>query len=119
MATLIETDQILIGGPIRRVLTPFRKRLSKGHAHRKWLKNRLSRRQRDRDWRIYSPLPLTMSRLISVLTAHENGVDLPPITVRRVMIDSTVKYRIIDGRHRLTCALALGHNRIKVITKYD
>ena len=43
-----------------------------------------------------------------VALAHRRGIPLPPIAVRR----SADGYYVVDGRHRVSVALALGHRDI-------
>jgi hypothetical protein len=43
-----------------------------------------------------------------IALAHRTGVSLPPIAVRR----SVDGYYVVDGRHRVSVALALGHSDI-------
>jgi hypothetical protein len=43
-----------------------------------------------------------------IALAHRTGVSLPPIAVRR----SADGYYVVDGRHRVSVALALGHRDI-------
>jgi hypothetical protein len=43
-----------------------------------------------------------------VALAHRKGISLPPISVRR----SADGYYVVDGRHRVSVALALGHRDI-------
>jgi hypothetical protein len=43
-----------------------------------------------------------------VALAHRTGISLPPIAVRR----SADGYYVVDGRHRVSVALALGHRDI-------
>jgi hypothetical protein len=44
-----------------------------------------------------------------VALAHRRGIALPPITVRQ----SSDGYYVVDGRHRVSVALALGHRGIE------
>jgi hypothetical protein len=44
-----------------------------------------------------------------VALAHRRGVALPPIAVHQ----STDGYYVVDGRHRVSVALALGHREIE------
>jgi hypothetical protein len=44
-----------------------------------------------------------------VALAHRTGIALPPITVRH----SADGYYVVDGRHRVSVALALGHRDIE------
>jgi hypothetical protein len=46
-----------------------------------------------------------------VALAHRTGVSLPPIAVRR----SADGYYVVDGRHRVSVALALGHRDIDAL----
>jgi hypothetical protein len=43
-----------------------------------------------------------------IALAHRKGTSLPPIAVRR----SADGYYVVDGRHRVSVALALGHRDI-------
>jgi hypothetical protein len=43
-----------------------------------------------------------------IALAHRKGISLPPIAVRR----SADGYYVVDGRHRVSVALALGHRDI-------
>jgi hypothetical protein len=43
-----------------------------------------------------------------IALAHRTGISLPPIAVRR----SADGYYVVDGRHRVSVALALGHRDI-------
>ena len=43
-----------------------------------------------------------------IALAHRTGISLPPIAVRR----SADGYYVVDGRHRVSVALALGHHDI-------
>jgi ParB-like nuclease domain len=43
-----------------------------------------------------------------IAVAHRTGMSLPPIVVRR----SADGYYVVDGRHRVSVALALGHRDI-------
>jgi hypothetical protein len=108
---LISIRKILIGGPIRSVLKRFRLKLNRSDDYRKKLKKKLRRLPKDRDWRIHSPCPLTPSRLLSIVSAYENQIELPPIILQS--LGSSGFFRIINGRHRLTMAIALGRTYIE------
>ncbi len=115
MATRVRIRNILIGDPITSVLKRFKQSLPRTNCYRQKLKKRLTRLPYDREWRCYSPCPLTPSRLRSILDAHDDRIELPPIILRSV--GSTGFFRIINGRHRLTIAIALGKRHIHA--KFD
>jgi hypothetical protein len=115
MSIPVRIRKILIGFPIKDILNKFRRQLRHSDRYRKKLKRRISRLPYDREWRCYSPCPLTPTRLLSIIDAYEHRIELPPIILREV--GSTGFFRIINGRHRLTLAIALGRRYIRA--KFD
>lgn len=57
----------------------------------------------------YSPLDLDYHKLSRILCAHEDNILLPVIRLQPV----GKRYRIIDGRHRVTVAIILNLNIIE------
>lgn len=53
------------------------------------------------------------SRWRSIARAHHDGRPLPPIDV----IELTDGYYVLDGRHRVSVARALGHAEIEALTR--
>ncbi|HWM07918.1 MAG TPA: hypothetical protein VNO82_01185 [Solirubrobacteraceae bacterium] len=56
--------------------------------------------------------PRVASRWQSIARAHHDGHPLPPIDV----IELTDGYYVLDGRHRVSVARALGHAEIEAWT---
>ena len=53
-------------------------------------------------------LEVVRARWERIALAHRTGISLPPIAVRR----SADGYYVVDGRHRVSVALALGHRDV-------
>jgi hypothetical protein len=60
------------------------------------------------DARFHPASEVVRARWERIALAHRKGISLPPITVRRCADG----YYIVDGHHRVSVALALGHRDI-------
>lgn len=55
-----------------------------------------------------------LNRMDAMINLIDEGVELPPIVVKRV--GSTDYYELIDGRHRVAVAILLNQTEVPVIT---
>ena len=108
--SVMSYKNIVYGNSLRIMLKLFKQYVSNKIV--KQIDKALKKKRKDKQWRIYSPCPVRLEKLTSLMCKFIRDVPLPPIVVRYY---KPGQFRVVDGRCRLLLSILCGYTHIPII----